>query len=1099
MTTATMGSREKIHLAFDVGHSSIGWAVLERPKAPDSVFPHVSGCGVVTFQSDDCLASKRRDFRRQRRHIRATRQRIERMKLLIEHMGCLGRTELDKPGCAWPWLLAAQVLKERKPLTWPELWNILRWYAHNRGYDGNRGWSISQESESAEDDTEKLGNARDLMDKHHASSMAETLCAELGLPSDGQKRASRIRVKGVLEAAFPRDIVVAEVGRILHAQFGKLKGVDEHFATTLFSDWTVLPCKEIKLPNRYNGGLLFGQLHPRFDNRIISKCPITGHKVPLKNTSEFLRFRWAMILANIRVSSAGQDGLRALSCDERCKLDQQMQERGAMTEGELKKAVREVTCCEIDNLDTMLMHPDAARSLHSDPLRELTTRKNIAPHWATLPPEIQARARGWLRRGKQVTLGSLRGALTSPDAIAAFDAAQSAAPKTGRGRKKPTGETDPLATVLRLQPEPGRAPYSRPILLQATKEVMTGKDPRAEGGCLYITDEMRKREQASSVDNQTNNHLVRHRLVILERLTRDVVNEFAAGDYGRVSQITIEVNRDLRTMSGKTTKERAQEQGARLADFKHTTGFLEEQLADNPAQITAGLIRKVRIAQDLEWKCPYTGKEYGLNDILSGAIDKDHVVPRADRTSDSLDSLVLTFSAVNKMKGRRTALQFISDEASRTVPDTPNLAIYTKDQYEEFVRKLDSRRGHGDDQARKKRRKELMSTLRYEAKEFLPRDLTITSQLVRLGAQALGKLFAGVKTSPRIISLPGSVTGMARRSWGLLGCLSRANPQAADKTKTEIRDITHLHHALDACVLGMVNTIIPANGAVWSAMIRRKPSLSEWKTLHDTGAFARDNEGGVQMLDVPKDAKDNLGLKLAERRVVQHMPVDMGGLKSDETVWRLMDFADNSPSTLKLKQLFHAKNLPELESNAATAYIIHWKRKGKGLTAPSKILKETNSYWIEWDEVAKKKLIGLAPGKLSALKAVKVISENYGIALDPVPEVIPFHKVWHQLKELKLKNAGKTARVLRNGQIINIPTGRYQGVWRIFSCKANSKALCVDIGKPDVVRYNGPSEGMRINVNLGTLIKDGLTVQDCKLTGVPCPSTSSILTRSNVS
>ena len=31
----------------------------------------------------------------------------------------------------------------------------------------------------------------------------------------------------------------------------------------------------IKLPKRFQGGLLFGQLVPRFDNRIIARCPVT--------------------------------------------------------------------------------------------------------------------------------------------------------------------------------------------------------------------------------------------------------------------------------------------------------------------------------------------------------------------------------------------------------------------------------------------------------------------------------------------------------------------------------------------------------------------------------------------------------------------------------------------------------------------------------------------------------------------------------------------------------------------------------------------------------------------------------------------------------
>src|SRR3989442_1763880 len=118
-----------LSLAFDVGHSSIGWAVLQTNPELE-----IKGCGVVIFRPDGCLASTRRGFRRQRRNIRATKQRIKRMKALLLHLGVLPQSELDKPGCAWPWKLAARILCGGKELTWPELWDVLRWYAHNRGY-----------------------------------------------------------------------------------------------------------------------------------------------------------------------------------------------------------------------------------------------------------------------------------------------------------------------------------------------------------------------------------------------------------------------------------------------------------------------------------------------------------------------------------------------------------------------------------------------------------------------------------------------------------------------------------------------------------------------------------------------------------------------------------------------------------------------------------------------------------------------------------------------------------------------------------------------------------------------------------------------------
>lgn len=126
-------------LAFDVGHSSIGWAVLKADG------PQILGCGVVTFPADDCLASKRRIYRRQRRHVRSTRQRIERMEKLLIHLGIFTAGELKQKheqgkGHPAPCLLAARVLASHGAkehlLDWPQLWDVLRWYAHNRGYDG---------------------------------------------------------------------------------------------------------------------------------------------------------------------------------------------------------------------------------------------------------------------------------------------------------------------------------------------------------------------------------------------------------------------------------------------------------------------------------------------------------------------------------------------------------------------------------------------------------------------------------------------------------------------------------------------------------------------------------------------------------------------------------------------------------------------------------------------------------------------------------------------------------------------------------------------------------------------------------------------------
>ncbi|MGA2660051.1 MAG: type II CRISPR RNA-guided endonuclease Cas9 [Verrucomicrobiota bacterium] len=1073
-----LAAKPNFGIAFDVGHSSIGWAVLQTEGRAE-----IAGCGAVTFRADDCLASARRGYRRQRRHIRSTRQRIARMKVLLKHLGALKPEQLDQPGCAWPWQLAARVLCGGKLLTWPELWDVLRWYAHNRGYDGNRRWSAA-DAEAIADDTEKEENAKTLMGKHRVGSMAETFCMELGVDPLGQKRASTVRFKG-LNAAFPRAIVEGEVRRILQAHSGKLPKVDAALERALLgrdnrdrTAWQSIPCPALRLPKRYEGALLFGQLVPRFDNRIISKCPVSGEKVPSRNCAEFLNFRWAMQLANVRVARFGEKELTPLTAPERRQLDAAMRKQGGMGAEEFKKHVRQAAGAIRDNLDTMLLHPDAKEALLLDPVQKIVQSSDLRPLWQILPERLQKRARGQLRRGKTITPARLRAQLEELGlSVSAFDAEVTRQLDAANTRNRKNDERISRQGLLnrpfaakRLD---GRAAFARPLLKRAAEEVMAGKHPKEEGGCLFVTEEMRQAQLSREIAEQTNNHLVRHRLLILERLVGDIIKEYAGGDKARVAGITVEVNRDLREMSGMTAKQKAQDLGLRIANHHHVVKKLEEDeslmrvLRKQGTRITAGLIRKARVADDLGWACPYTGQRFEPVDLVTKRVDKDHIVPRASRASDSLESLVMTFSAINKWKGKRTAWQFVEQEQGKPVPDLPNLSITSLSRYKQLVESIETFKGHDDDKRRKKRRKDLMLLPVYEEKEFTPRDLTTTSQLVRLGAMALRKAFLGCKRQPVVVSLPGSVTGAVRKAWKVLGCLSLAAPGVLDengevKKKQEIREVTHLHHALDACVLALASHFIPNNGRIWELIVKGRWTPAEERELKTLGIFSWDSEGRFQVRDLDKTLKEQIRQRLGERRVVQHIPARMEGLRVEQNTWRVVSVKDGEAT---LRQRVRAAD---------------GSRPGK--TTAEKVTK----------------LLGLQPvsgrGKLLVNRGTLVIPDNFGVALvEPEPVIIPFHKVWPRLSELRAANGGRMPMVLRNGQLIRVPGGKsFKGVWRVFATKNNASGMALDIGSPDVVRLKNKTEGHKINVRLATLIRDGMEVLRTPLTGfAACPAPSS--------
>jgi CRISPR-associated endonuclease Csn1 len=1182
---ASLNSRN-LHLAFDVGHSSIGWAVLRQASNDRPASPEILGTGVVIFGADDCLAVKRRAYRQARRHARATRQRIARIEQLLAHLGVLtpeqlGDAHRQAGGDSFAWRKAAEILKAARAghplpaLTWPELWDILRWYAHNRGYFAPPWADRGEEAVPDDDevpDTEKVANANELMRERRTTTMAETIAAytvwydrEVARWQQRQRPDKPRHFKG-LSAAFPRDTVVwPEVRTLLTVLKGRLPMLDDALIRTLLGNdvdplkdpaaWRTIPCPAVRLPKRYHGGLLFGQCIPRFDNRIIGVCPIQfarlerkyreegmaseaarrraekESKLPSKASPEFLRFRWAMQLANVFGAAPGERKTHPLPAAARMRLTELAARQGAFTKGEFKKAVREAAGWPEkgghDNLDALLLHPDAEEALVFDPVQAALRKHPLAEAFLTLPPQFLKRLRGKLARGKSVAPGTVRdwlsGAQAPPpsasDPLAAFDAAIQRvldAANTRKGRKQSALTREQLLEEpLRATYPKGRAPYARPVLRQAYEEVMKGWDPRAEAndhqprGCLCQTDELREAQLQRRLEEQTNNHLIRHRLLILQRLQRDIIAapEFANGDKSRIASLTIEVNRELRDLSGKTRKEQEQDLGLRLGDFKRVAAKVEEACRRRGIPCTAGLIRKARVAEDLGWKCPYTGKEFSVDTLLDGVMDKDHIIPHADRQSDSLDSLVITWNEVNKWKGKRTALEFIREEGGKPVPGRPELTVMTLAEFQKHVASLDIRKGHDDDRARKKRRIRRLLTEYYEEKEFTPRDLTVTSHLVRLGAQVLQRAFPPEQRPP-VISLPGSVTGEVRKAWKVTACLEAANPAVMEvveepdpqtgemrrirraKKKEDIRGITHLHHALDACVLGLASLFFPRHGTVWSAavkagqhaateydnnehplwqaMTKRRPTAQEVVLLKATGLYdGPDSNGRMQLRDLPAELKAQIRRRLAEKRVVQHIPADMSGVKVEENTRGVVAVKDGR--------------------------VILRQRSARDAKTGLQAVKTTDE--------APGKLLGLNPpggdGKLKRQKGVRVITDNFGVAiLDHAPEgeekfvVIPWHRVWHRLNELKGANSDKAPRVLRIGCMVRVPnkSGRsdYRGLWMIRGAQINQKqGVLVDLSAPDVITYRIPGRpDCKQNVRLASLIEGGLELLKPTLAGV---------------
>jgi CRISPR-associated endonuclease Csn1 len=1089
-------------LALDVGHSSIGWSLLTNLGTRETPKPSVHAAGVVTFPADDCLAKKRRTYRRQRRHVRSISQRIRRTADLLIHLGALKAGEVSQKhrqggGHPAPWLLAARVLasggSKEHLLSWSQLWDVLRWYAHNRGYDGNKRWSRTDDED--EEDVEKVTNALEMMTSLACKTMAETMTRFMFKPFGEQdilqmdpaklppfnleKSANLCRFKGK-NVAFRRETVEVEVARILRAHLGHLPALDEKLIESLLHDSRAVPCPAIKLPKRYQGGLLFGQLVPRFDNRILTKCPFTHQTVPTRHSFEFLRYRWAMQIANILVGVAGDKGLHPLRKEERAALHEKMLQRGYLTPGELKTFVKEITGSQWTNLEAMLLQETAKEGLELYPVAK--GRDAFRGVWAHLSPKHRQRFANQLMRGKELTPEVIATWLREYGEAATADKMLENLVVNKKGKTDPEKSAALRGEVIAFRKLSGRAPYSSARLLQAEKEVLEGYDPRKEckgsnpksgevkpeDGCLFrsqrILDEALKRP----LDEQTNNHLIRQRLHILEKLIRNIQGNPSLTNGQKIENAVIEVNRDLQAMSGMTAKEMASDMGLRLSAFKSAVAYLEEAYEGKNILITPSLIRKARVAMDTNWTCPYTGRKFDAISLAkSKEWDKDHIIPYSLRPSNSLESLVITTATINREKKNRTGLQFVEE---MNLPENEKLkrefGVCTVREYREFVESLDVRRGHDDDRKRKRRRQGLMLLGKWEEKAegFLPKDLTVTSQIVRLGQQSVQRALPHLEPH-QVTAMPGSVTAVLRNGWKLLGLLARANPNVLEaetgemKIKTEIRDITHLHHALDACTIGLAEMYFPRNGGLWTLITKRNPSPLEKQQMEALGIFKPDSEGRLQLARDPGEAvKEQIAACLMEKRVVQHVPKDMSGMKVEENTRRVVAIHEGRA---KLRQRVRDPKTGKISQ------------------------KETEEPLI--------KLVGLRDGKLKQQQGVRVITDNFGVAvLNALPEgtpdaerfqIIPWHRVWHRLGELKKLNRGQKPLILRAGQVIQVAEGNFQGTWMLHSVKNNATGMAVDMGWPDVVTLRNKTEGHKINVRLASLLKGGLMVREAGLAG----------------
>ncbi len=172
--------------------------------------------------------------------------------------------------------------------------------------------------------------------------------------------------------------------------------------------------------------------------------------------------------------------------------------------------------------------------------------------------------------------------------------------------------------------------------------------------------------------------------------------------------------------------------------------------------------------------CPFTGKQIGANDIFSGEFEIEHLLPFSRTFNDSPANKVLSHRSANRIKGNKSPYEAFGHTAqwSEILARAENLPFNKRWRFKEEA--WDIAKGNNED--------------------MIARQLTDTQYMTRIAKKYLSFVVEEQKGQSRVYGIPGQLTALLRRKWGL----NNVFDDSLDKKDRS----NHRHHAIDAFVVG---------------------------------------------------------------------------------------------------------------------------------------------------------------------------------------------------------------------------------------------------------------------------------------------------------
>lgn len=264
----------------------------------------------------------------------------------------------------------------------------------------------------------------------------------------------------------------------------------------------------------------------------------------------------------------------------------------------------------------------------------------------------------------------------------------------------------------------------------------------------------------------------------LRRVVNCVIKHFGAPE-----QIVVEVARDL-----KMTQDEIKEYNKRLAENEKRNERIDKELERLGQAINRDNRERFKLWEELadnpmDRRCPYTGQVIGIDKLFTDEVEIEHILPFAQTYDNSLANKTLSMRYANRIKQNRPPYEAFAEHSYKGILS-----------YQDMLDKLP----HDNVWESKRWRFEKGALDKYnENGDFQARQLTDTAYASRLALEYLK--FVCPKDS--VWAIPGRLTSMLRRQWGLNSILGR---EKEDGTFEKSRD-HHGHHAIDGLVVAMTD------------------------------------------------------------------------------------------------------------------------------------------------------------------------------------------------------------------------------------------------------------------------------------------------------